>query len=644
LADAGATVGGPYEGDPEVSSRPATSPEFAGDARDIDLHVLPVRHFDALSRGLGDVDTVRLLWSAQRSRRLVMMRALLDAASADPAVLGPLPPSDQVWETLLAAAAAAPADFDTILLHPQLGSWMSYALRRHQGGTRSDQPLWVDFGCLHVLALAAAARAGIACSTRVPLRAGRVTIPELGSAHFTSGHFTSADELTAGPLPFAEAWSTGDGGIGLRHGDQELAIPAGGDTTVDGWWRLRQLAVGPGPVLRVWLDDLDHFRDLADPVAPVRLEESTVDWWRSILEDAWTILCTDHAPAAAALAAGITSLVPLPAGDGWGTRSASTGDAFGAVMMSPPSDPVTLAVALVHEFMHIKLGGLMHLVQLTVDDLPATLYAPWRDDPRPLGGLLQGVYAFFGIAGFWRSHRLLTPTDPAATALAHFEYAYARQQATEGLRTVIGSGRLTGPGQRFTTGVAETLRSWAADDIPSDVDRLARTVADCHRAGWRIRHLRPDPEGIERLARAWASGDAAGPVAPSTVVASRETRWSQARLGLARRRILVTDGYRDIDDHQSWAASLSEADFALMSGDASVARGGFETLLAKDPDRLDAWSGLAAAVAQEGPAEAAEVLRTAPDVVLAVYRRVAATGAPAPPVALAAWIGHVQPP
>ena len=29
------------------------------------------------------------------------------------------------------------------------------------------------------------------------------------------------------------------------------------------------------------------------------------------------------------------------------------------------------------------------------------VYAPWRPEPRPVVGLLQGVYAHLGIARFW---------------------------------------------------------------------------------------------------------------------------------------------------------------------------------------------------------------------------------------------------
>ena len=32
-------------------------------------------------------------------------------------------------------------------------------------------------------------------------------------------------------------------------------------------------------------------------------------------------------------------------------------------------------------------------------------FAPWRTDPRPPGGLLHDVHAFFGMADAWRALR-----------------------------------------------------------------------------------------------------------------------------------------------------------------------------------------------------------------------------------------------
>ena len=70
------------------------------------------------------------------------------------------------------------------------------------------------------------------------------------------------------------------------------------------------------------------------------------------------------------------------------------------------------------------------------------LYAPWRDDPRPLGGLTQGAYAFFGIAAFWRSHR--TKLSGSMAQLAMFEYVYAREQTREALG-ILGSAEILTP-------------------------------------------------------------------------------------------------------------------------------------------------------------------------------------------------------
>src|SRR5262249_55714336 len=148
------------------------------------------------------------------------------------------------------------------------------------------------------------------------------------------GMATFAD---AAPWTNAEA-ETVDGWIHLRHAGREITIPPYPSGDAAGWWSLRRLCVGGGPRLSVLLDDLGPFRDLADPVEPDRLDGVAFGRWAKLLADAWALLCGKHRYTAEAMAEGIVSLVPLPAGDGWETRSASTGEAFGSVMISPPSD------------------------------------------------------------------------------------------------------------------------------------------------------------------------------------------------------------------------------------------------------------------------------------------------------------------
>jgi len=80
---------------------------------------------------------------------------------------------------------------------------------------------------------------------------------------------------------------------------------------------------------------------------------------------------------------------------------------------------------MVHEFQHSKL------------------WAPWRTDPRPLGGLLQGVYAFLGVADTWRA----LAARPALGDLAMREFAEAREQVDVAARRA-DRRRRADPGRR----------------------------------------------------------------------------------------------------------------------------------------------------------------------------------------------------
>ncbi|MET0496154.1 MAG: HEXXH motif domain-containing protein [Actinoplanes sp.] len=585
--------------------------------------------FDELARGQGSPEVIDRLWAGQRSRRMIMLRAFYDATAGDPALLGPLPPVAGAWQALESAQDAASEDVTALLMHPQVGNWLAYALRRQRGGAQSPAPPWVDFGQFHTVALAAATIAGQPFTTVVPLRDGRVMLPGFGMAYFAS--CANSEVAEAG---------TSDGQIWIRHGDDLVQVPGPGEDA-DGWWSLRRLTAGEQPGLAVWLDDLDPMRDLADPVPPARLPEAEVRRWEQLLRDAWVILTRDHTDIAAALGAGVTSLVPLPAGDGWDTRSASTGDAFGAIMCSPPPDAETLAVSLAHEFMHIKLGGLMHLVPLTGSTGTASLYAPWRDDPRPPGGLLQGVYAFFGITLFWRKQRNGRPES----ILHDFEYAYARAQTVEALGIVRSAGGLTERGFGFTDGLAEELATWSSDEVDGDAAALARLVADGHRAGWRIRHCGPAPADVDTLLGAWAQGRADGvKIGPSIVSPDPEMRhWSQPRLGLARRRIVAPSRYRDVRE-MHWGAALTDADLALFAGDADTAAKGFAQQIVADPEAIDAWTGLGLALSIGSPGPAARALLARPEVVLAVHRRLfAGSGEKPSALDVADWVGRAVP-
>ncbi|MFI5894685.1 HEXXH motif domain-containing protein [Actinoplanes sp. NPDC051513] len=578
--------------------------------------------FDQLAAGGGGPAVIAELWAAESRRRLVMLRAFLDAAAADPESAGPLPPIEEAFSALERAEHRAPDAMGEILMHPQVGAWLAYVLRRHGGGTASTAPSWVDFGQLHAVAAVASAAAGLDYRAAVPLRRGRVMLPRRGMARFDGCPQWDTAEV-----------ATADGQVWLSRGDVRIDVPPDGSEG-PGWWPLRSASVGEDLRLVVWLDDLDPMRDLADPVDPVRLSRDDVERWTSLLDEAWAILVERHRPVAEAIAAGVTSLVPLPVGEGWDTRSASSGDAFGAIMCSLPPEAVTMAVSLVHESMHIKLGGLMHVEVLTRGPGKSCLYAPWRDDPRPADGLLQGIYAFSGIAAFWRVERLATGE---LDGLGDFEFAYARAQAREALGIASVDGELTEIGHRFTARLADEMDSWPDDRRDPKARALVGLVADGHRAGWRIRHNRPRARDVAALVREWRAGGA-DPVLVTQleVVADGETRhWSGARLGLARRRLAELDHYVDVRD-KPWGAGLTDADLSLFAGNPAAAENGFAEQIRDDPGDADAWTGLGLAMAATGHPGGSALLEF-PEFLAALHLEL---GRPEP-AELAAWAEHM---
>ena len=588
-------------------------------------HQLPTAFLEALACGSGSPEITRFLFSkTERSRRLLLIVTLFKHCET-PGALGPLPAADTAWSVLDKAREADRAAVDDLLLHPQVGNAAAYALRRERGGADGDFPVWTDLGLVHVLALIAAARVGMTWSTRLPTRYGTVMLPTLGLATFSPAVAASTvDARTEG------------GFIYLSADGHDVVVGPDPSEDTEHWLHLRHIHVGSSLPLTVWLDDLDPFRDLADPVPPARLDDAAFDRWRELLDDAWALLCTHQLDSAAALAEGVVSLVPLPTRPGHETRSASNGEAFGSVMVSEPPDAVTLAVALVHEFQHIKLGALMHLLTLAEDD-GAFYYAPWRDDPRPLSGFIQGIYAFFGIAEFWRRHR--STVDGRDAALASYEYLYARNQTAEALHSVRDAPTLTEAGHELVLRLGSVIDTWMADPIAPDVDRLAQLTAGCHRTAWRLRHRRVAAAEAASLAEAWSRRrrpefPSAPPVGPDS-----SRRWPQRIPALARRRILGVGTPASPNP-------LATADLALIHGDVDTATSIYLNRLTRSErgsdEELQAWVGLTLALSESEGGEAARTLMCRPDLVRAVHLRAStATGAAIDPVEIAAWLAPV---
>jgi HEXXH motif-containing protein len=592
-------------------------------------HALPAAQLDLLSAGGGDAATVRTLRAAQLSKHLLLIRALTDAAAGHPES-GRLA---RGYELLARVQRTHPAEVDTVLLHPHVGAWAVRCLERLYGVADADGSLETDLSYLAELAAVAAIRAGLRFEIDVPVRDGGVLLPGLGIATPPPGEPAEATE--------ASVW--GDGSAAwVRVFGVRLDVPSTPDRDAVGWTGLRRLrARTDGIEITVDLDDQDPYRGHAYPDVAGRLPDSEVREWSSVFEAGWALLVRDHRSCAEALAAGLRSIVAQVSAEPGRSISATSTDAFGSIAMSRPADAATLAVTLIHEFQHAKLSALLDLVPLYELRTGTRYYAPWRDDPRPLGGLLQGAYAFLGVTDFWRRHRGAVSASRAD--LASFEFARWREQTARAVDELAGSAELTDAGRQVIEGLRATLRQWAGEQVPEGIAAQARDSATDHRARWRVRNLRPASDAIGDLAARWRRGEPAGtaPVGTEVVTGAAPARTDTAQFRLWHLRMTSPERFTAVcagaGRYGEWA-DISDADIAYVRSDYDEAARAYLAAIGGDPGRVSNWVGLGLARLRTGDTDAGLALLGRPEVLLAVHRVLADDGDCPAPEALARWL------
>ncbi|WP_282702934.1 HEXXH motif domain-containing protein [Streptomyces sp. CC219B] len=587
-------------------------------------HRLPPDALAELIRGEGGPAALDLLLRAERSRRLLLLRMLDDTTDLGPA-----------WDLLSAAQQHHPTAVNDLLMYPQTGMWLATTLRRLRGKEpQDDPPLWVVLGHFAALAAAAALRAKLDFAIQVPVRHGRVPLPTLGCAM----------------LPVSEPWATAT--VRSRSGQTvvavpgcEVAVPTDPGTAGPGWHPLHHVSVGPAERrLETVLDDVDPYRTYPRPTEPRPLSEETAAHWRRTLERAWAVLLRELPETAAAMRSGLLSLTPTAARERFRPRSVSAGDAFGGIEASEPDDAAQLAATLVHEFQHTKLGGLLHLAPLLTPAPEGTgelWYAPWRDDPRPLEGLLQGIYAFAGIARFWNAHRV---APSAHSPLAHFEFALWRAQTATAIEQVHRHPRCTPLGRALLVALRDQCAQWLAEPVPKEPLALARLCADDHAARWRAHHRRPPAAAVRAAVHAWqrgASGPPASLAAEPEVVPDPSARWLDSLAVLVRYRLSATADDRRPDAAATEVTGALSGDALLAAGEATAARRAYTAHLKAEPEAAGAWAGLGRALAAENTEPtAAHLLSRHPERARAVHQALLrVTDSPPDPVRLAAWLG-----
>ncbi|MFC5819849.1 HEXXH motif domain-containing protein [Nonomuraea harbinensis] len=412
------------------------------------VHRLPDDILARLASGGGGAEAARQLVAAERSKHRLLVLGVVRLAGSHPAV-------GRAYDLLAEVEKHAPRAVESVIAHPAVGAWASHVIRSRETADFSGS---VQLGAL---AAVAAIRACRPVRVEVPAPDGRIMLPSLGEI------------VIPGKADLVDLHLHADGTVEV--GGRRVNVH---DDEGQFWRPLRRIGVGG---FSLWVDDLDPFRWSPDNVPDDRLSTAELDIWREYLQVSWQVLKARHWTLADETAEIVSVLTPIT-GPEYRMNSATARDRFGAIGMSTPHEWRWLAYTFAHEVQHAKLGAVLDILELLEPD-DGGYYAPWRPDPRPLAGLLQGVYAHVGVAGFWRRERA-HDTDQQA----HVEFAHWRQAAYEATGTLLDSGRLTAPGERFVTAMRSTLADWMAESVPRTALAAADERAAAHREAWLARN------------------------------------------------------------------------------------------------------------------------------------------------------------
>ena len=422
-----------------ATASPAANPAAAASPAGYDGLDLREADFAGLAAGYGSAEAIGVL----RRNQAALQRDLLALiARQGPQQDGRFAAG---WDLLASLSISAPDAVATALTHPYTRVWavrLLLALRQDSG---QPPPADADVHHLEAVAASAAVHAGLGRRVPVPVRDGTAPLPGFGTLVAGTGE---------------RVWcETG----ALR--DLDLLQPV---RRID--------AAG----LRITVEDTDPYRDCHGHPAE-RLDPVEADAWARALPAALGYLDEHHAAFAPGLRAGLTTVMPMRQPADGSQRSAAARHAFGAVGLALPPDPANLALLLMHEFQHVKLGALLDIAELyDVTDTEPRHYAPWRGDPRPLEGLLQGTYAHLAVADFWRVRRTLLAGPEREAAEARF--ARWRMHAVEAVGQLLKSGSLTPLGERLAEAMGRTLDPWLAEPVGRAALAAAHRDAQEHRA------------------------------------------------------------------------------------------------------------------------------------------------------------------
>jgi HEXXH motif-containing protein len=201
-------------------------------------------------------------------------------------------------------------------------------------------------------------------------------------------------------------------------------------------------------------------------------------------------------------------IAPSTPRTGGGYPSGTTSSSLGFSVFATPPAAAILGEMLVHEASHAHLFVVQDIDPLLSPDHHGSgwerevLYSPWRDDPRPLNGILHAAFVFVRASRFWCSlHESGSNHD---RELARRRLAVLRLQLALARSSLDRHARWTAAGAAFFGEVHREIGALLDETARLGLDSVsplyseaastnlarggARERQRAHFAQWRVRH------------------------------------------------------------------------------------------------------------------------------------------------------------
>jgi hypothetical protein len=175
----------------------------------------------------------------------------------------------------------------------------------------------------------------------------------------------------------------------------------------------------------------------------------------------------------------VITIVSVPGYDDLPYFSGSGSDIWGAIHIAKPTSQSAYAEMLTHEAAHHWCHLVEDLGILSDNCWAGDIWpSPWRNEPRPLGGVIHGVSVFAAAAVTLCSLKLYYEKNLDNRSYnVDYRIAYLIAQVEEGLRICNKSGMIAANGQKLMDAALEGLNSIYAH-IPNTLTKNARDLLD----------------------------------------------------------------------------------------------------------------------------------------------------------------------